>query len=187
MLYFSLDIETDGPCPGLNSMLSVGLAAFDPSIIDKKEREEPIATFYATITPLPDAKPDPGTMDWWSRNANAYAEATFDPTDPKEVFPSMVKWIQDQGVIPICVAYPAGYDFTFLYYYLMRFAENSPFSFSCFDIKTAASVILKQPYRSATKRAYPQSWFSHHPHTHKAIDDAIEQGVLFLRMMEGKL
>ena len=45
-------------------------------------------------------------------------------------------------------------------------------------------VLLKKPYRESTKRNMPPHWFDAGlPHTHTALDDAIEQGALFCNML----
>jgi hypothetical protein len=44
-------------------------------------------------------------------------------------------------------------------------------------------AVLKKPYRETTKRNMPKHWFSKAPHTHVALDDAIEQGQLFCAML----
>ena len=85
--------------------------------------------------------------------------------------------------IPVFVAYPAGFDFTFVYWYLIRFAGYSPFSFSGIDIKTYAMALMGKPYRRSTKRNMPKRWFDKMPHTHVALDDALEQGALFCNML----
>lgn len=77
----------------------------------------------------------------------------------------------------------AAFDFMFIYWYLIQFAGRSPFSFSALDIKTMAMVILGKDYRRCTKRNMPQRWFDDLPHTHVALDDAIEQGRLFCNML----
>ena len=38
-------------------------------------------------------------------------------------------------------------------------------------------------YRDATKKAMPRRWFDPLPHTHHALDDALEQGALFCNML----
>jgi hypothetical protein len=81
------------------------------------------------------------------------------------------------------VAYPAGYDFLFIYWYLVRFTGGSPFSHSALDIKTFAMCLLGCAYRDATKRNMPRRWFSGRRHTHVALDDALEQGELFCAML----
>ena len=57
-IYVSTDVETDGPIPGVNSMLSLGSAAY---MHDKTL----ISTFSANLETLPDAIADPKTMAWW--------------------------------------------------------------------------------------------------------------------------
>jgi hypothetical protein len=85
---------------------------------------------------------------------------------------------------PVFVAYPAGFDFLFVYWYLMRFVGESPFSHSALDMKTYAMALLKIGYRDSTKRNMPRDWFDKLPHTHVALDDAIEQGALFCNMLK---
>lgn len=57
-IYISTDVEADGPIPGSNSMLSFGSAAY---LADKTL----LSTFTTNLETLPDAKPDPITMEWW--------------------------------------------------------------------------------------------------------------------------
>jgi hypothetical protein len=71
----------------------------------------------------------------------------------------------------------------FVYWYLMRFAGESPFSHSALDIKTFAMCLLGSDYRDSTKKHMPRRWFDVTPHTHVALDDAIEQGRLFCNML----
>ena len=53
--YVSVDVETDGPIPGVHSMLSLGAAAFDAEW-------SPRGTWSANLEPLPEAAEDPRTM-----------------------------------------------------------------------------------------------------------------------------
>jgi hypothetical protein len=64
---------------------------------------------------------------------------------------------------------------------------ESPFSHSALDMKTYAMALLKTGYRDSTKRRMPRDWFDPHPHTHVALDDAIEQGALFCNMLHANL
>ncbi|KAF0245570.1 MAG: hypothetical protein FD167_3534, partial [bacterium] len=84
---------------------------------------------------------------------------------------------------PVFVSYPVTFDFLFVYWYLIKFTGESPFSHSGLDIKTYAMAMLKTDYRDSTKRNMPKSWFDKFPHTHQALDDAIEQGALFCNML----
>lgn len=51
-------------------------------------------------------------------------------------------WLKGLPRKPVFVAYPAGFDFTFVYRYLIRFTGHSPFSHSALDIKTYAMASL---------------------------------------------
>ena len=123
-------------------------------------------------------------MAWWKTQPEAWAAARAEPRDPAEVMPAYVAWLKGLPGKPVFVAYPAAYDFLFVYWYLLRFAGESPFSHSALDIKTYAMALLRCDYRNASKRNMPKAWFDEGlPHTHQALDDAIEQGALFCNML----
>jgi hypothetical protein len=175
-VYVSTDIEADGPIPGPNSMLSFASAAFLP---DKTR----VGTFSANLTLLPGAAPNADTMSFWKAHPEAWAAARKDPRDPAEAMPAYVRWLDELPGKPVFVGYPAAYDFLFVYWYLIKFAGRSPFSHSALDLKTMAVVMLKKEYRATSKKSMPQRWFDDVPHTHVALDDAIEQGLLFCNML----
>jgi hypothetical protein len=101
--------------------------------------------------------------------------------------PDYVAWVRSLPGSPVFVAYPAGFDFLFVYWYLIRFAGESPFSFSALDVKSYAMAMLRKEYRQSSKRNMPARWFDELPHTHRALDDAIEQGALFCNMLRENL
>ena len=176
-VYVSTDVEADGPIPGPHSLLSFGSAAY---LADKTL----VGTFAANLETLPGATGDPKTMAWWAQNPEAWEVCRRDPQAPEAAMKNYVAWLKSLPGRPVFVAYPAAYDFLFVYWYLMRFAGESPFSHSALDIKTYAMAVLKTGYRDATKRNMPRRWFDEGlPHTHQALDDAIEQGALFCNLL----
>jgi DNA polymerase III alpha subunit (gram-positive type) len=175
-LYLSTDVETDGPIPGINSMLSFASAAYLP---DKTL----ISTFSANLETLPEASSDSKTMAWWKSQPEAWEASRKDLRSPEETMKKYLSWIRTLPGRPVFVAYPATFDFMFVYWYLIRFTGESPFSHSALDIKTYAMAMLKSNYRDSTKRNMPRKWFDNLPHTHLALDDAIEQGALFCNML----
>jgi len=193
--YVSVDVEADGPIPGRNSMLSLGAAAFDPNRENAGERYIPISTFEINLSPLPEAKPDPDTAAWWVSHPEAYAYATKNPYQPEVGIPKFCEWLDNLPSRPVFVGYPAGFDFTFVHWYNVAFGiSGDPFGFSCVDIKSYAAATLGVPYMKAVKRRMPKHWFKLPAyakavgatvprHTHKALDDAIGQGVLFLNIL----
>jgi len=178
-IYISTDVEADGPIPGPNSMLSFASAAYTA---DKKL----LGTFAANLVTLPDALGDPKTMAWWQTQPEAWTACRTDPREPAVVMPEYVAWLKALPGKPVFVAYPAAYDFLFVYWYLMRFAGESPFSHSALDIKTYAMALLGIGYRDSVKKNMPAAWFDKLPHTHVALDDAIGQGALFCNMLAGR-
>lgn len=179
-IYVSTDIEADGPIPGEYSMLSFGSAAFS---LDKKI----ISTFSVNLETLPDAKQDPPTMQWWRRHNRAWNLCRKDLQKPKEAMAAYSKWLKSLGQKPVFVAYPASFDFTFIYWYLIKFTGESPFTYLAFDIKTFACAMIKKPFYSITKSKMPKRWFDKNKKSHVALDDAIEQGLLFCNMLSENL
>ena len=179
-IYVSTDIETDGQIPGANSMLSFASAAY---LADKTL----VGTFSANLQTLPDASGDPKTMEWWQSQPEAWEATRTDLQEPEDAMQSYVSWLKSLPGKPVFVAYPAGFDFLFVYWYLIRFTGESPFSFSALDIKSYAMAMLKTEYRQSSKRNMPKHWFDSLPHTHVALDDAVEQGALFCNMLAENL
>src|SRR5262245_35159595 len=139
-IYVSTDVESDGPIPGPNSMLSFASAAYlpDKTLVD---------TFSANLELLEGAAGDPNTMAWWAKNPEAFAATRTNLKSPALVMPRYVAWLKKLPARPVFVAYPAAYDFMFVYFYMIRFAGESPFSHSALDVKTYAMAVLKTEYR----------------------------------------
>ncbi|HEX7637912.1 MAG TPA: exonuclease [Burkholderiaceae bacterium] len=175
-LYISTDIETDGPIPGPHSMLSLGSAAYTAG-------KQLLGTFSANLETLPGASAHPDTAAWWETQPEAWAACRRDLETPAAAMARYAGWIASLPGKPVFVAYPAGFDFLFVYWYLIRFTGASPFSHSALDMKTFAMAVLGTDYRASTKQRMPRAWFDPLPHTHVALDDAIEQGALFCNML----
>ncbi|MBI3653865.1 MAG: 3'-5' exoribonuclease [Acidobacteria bacterium] len=179
-IYVSTDVETDGPIPGQHSMLSFGSAAY---LADKTL----ISTFTANLETLPEATPDPRTMAWWKTQEAAWLACRENLQAPETALRQYLDWLKSLPGKPVFVGYPVVFDFMFVCYYLVRFTAENPFSHSALDIKTYAMAMLKIDFRDTTKRTMPRHWFDRLPHTHKALDDAIEQGALFCNMLRENL
>ena len=180
-LYISMDVEADGPYPLDHSMLSFGAAAFLSS-------GEMVGTFERNLELAEGAKSDAETMDWWKTQPVAWEACRRNLTDPKTAMWGLTRWCNElkdeHKATPTFVAYPAGFDFTFIYCYLMRYVGSSIFSFSGIDIKTYAMAMMQKDYNYCVKRNMPRKWFSKRRHTHVALDDALGQGELFINMLK---
>ncbi|SEL73104.1 hypothetical protein SAMN05216359_11525 [Roseateles sp. YR242] len=176
-IYISTDIETDGPIPGPHSMLSLGAAAYTAD-------KQLLATFSANLETLPGASAHPETAAWWATQPEAWAACRTRLEAPEVAMRRYADWIATLAGKPVFVGYPAGFDFLFVYWYLIRFTGKSPFSFSALDIKSYAMAVLGTDFRATTKRRMPSHWFDPLPHTHVALDDAIEQGAMFCNILQ---
>ena len=116
--YFSIDVETDGPCPGLHSMLSLGCVAFD-------EQGNNLDTYYVNLDLLPEATQDPKTMEFWAQHQKYYDQTRVWCQSPEEGMPHFSEWVSSFPGSPVAVCMPSGFDFTWVYYYLMRFTGKS--------------------------------------------------------------
>ncbi|MFN2596014.1 MAG: exonuclease [Pyrinomonadaceae bacterium] len=180
-IYVSTDIEADGPVPGLYSMLSFASAAYDA-------RGKLLDTFTANLTTLPGARQHPDTMRWWQTQPEAWKACREDLQQPEEALKNYAAWLKRLPGEPVFVAYPVVFDYMFVQWYLHRFTGASPFSFVALDIKSYAMAVLKVDFLSVVKSNMPRRWFDDSlPHTHKALDDATEQGSLFCRMLAENL
>lgn len=180
-VYVSTDVETDGPIPGPHSLLSFASAAFlaGKTLLD---------TFSANLVTLPDASPDPSTLEWWRNHPEAYQATRQNTEMPERAMRRYIAWLNGLPGKPVFVAYPAAFDFLFVYWYLIRFAGESPFSFSALDIKSYAMAMLRCEFRQISKRTLPADWFDRNQvHNHIALDDALEQGALFCNMLAENL
>ncbi|WP_427157973.1 3'-5' exoribonuclease domain-containing protein [Aliinostoc sp. HNIBRCY26] len=179
-IYISTDIEADGPIPGPHSMLSIGSAAYTAD-------KQLIATFSANLETLPGASGHPQTMKWWSQQPEAWAVCRVNLQPPASVMQAYHTWLKALPGKPIFVAYPAAYDFMFVYWYLINFVGDSPFQHSALDIRSYAMAFLKNSYSESGKRNLPTEWLEEQPLTHIALDDAIQQGKLFCNLLQNNL
>lgn len=166
-------------------MLSFGTAAF----IDGKGM---VATNTSNLETLPGATMDPITKsEFWDKNPEAWAACRKDLQPVEATMKAFVAWVdkvadQYKGR-PVFVGYPATFDFLFMYFYMVKFAGRSPFSFSALDIKSYVAGFQGMDFRDSTKRNMPREWFPRSKHTHIALDDAIEQGELFMNIRRARL
>lgn len=84
----------------------------------------------------------------------------------------------------VFAAYPLGFDWLFTYWYLISYAGHSPFGHGrAVDIKTLYAARAARPIAGSTKRQMASHLRTDTPHTHNALDDAVEQAELLANIM----
>lgn len=182
-LYISVDIEADGPIPGPYSMLSLGAAVAGRQDAEGFEAADPEArTFYQELRPISaDFVPEALAVSGLDRERLGTEGA-----EPAVALAEFSQWVREvgQGAQAVMCGYPASYDWTFLYWYLIRFTGESPFGHSgCLDMKTLYATKAGLPLRAVAKGTMPRELLSRRRHTHHALDDAVEQAELFANLM----
>ncbi len=187
-LYVSADVETDGPMPGVYSLLSFGFAVVGRYDGESFQRVDPREhSFYRELRPISDEF-DPEAL---AINGLDRTRLEREGMEPEQAMTEAGEWVRglSDGHRPVLVAYPVAYDWAFLYWYFERFAPGgSPFGHSsCLDIRTQYQALAGTVFDRSGKMAMPAFLQPKAPHTHDALDDAIEQGELFANLMEWAL
>ncbi|MFB6637840.1 3'-5' exoribonuclease domain-containing protein [Streptomyces chartreusis] len=182
--YISVDIEADGPIPGPYSMLSIGAAVAGVQDGDGFTAADPEEhTFYRELRPIgQEFVPEALAVSGLDRE-----RLKAEGSEPAAALTEFSDWVREvsAGAQPVMCGYPASYDWTFLYWYLIRFTGASPFGHSgCLDMKTLYATKAGLPLRAVAKGTMPRELLSRRRHTHHALDDAVEQAELFANLME---
>jgi hypothetical protein len=184
-IYFSADVETDGPIPGPYSMLSFAIVyagSFDGLQFRRPENYDRI--FYRELKPISNSF----QKEALDVNGLDRDRLCIEGLTPELAMTQAFDWINEYagGAKPVLVAYPLSFDWTWLYWYFIQFCKaGSPFDYSrCFDIKTALAVKAGIPISEAGRSRLDASLSSKREHTHHAVDDAIEQAEIFANIFE---
>ncbi|KES08604.1 exonuclease [Streptomyces toyocaensis] len=182
-LYISVDIEADGPIPGPYSMLSLGASVAGVQDAEGFRAADPEErTFYRELRPISEEfVPEALAVSGLDRD-----RLGSEGTEPVLAMGEFTDWVREaaDGAQPVMCGYPASYDWTFLYWYLIRFTGSSPFGHSgCLDMKTLYAAKAGLPLRAVAKGTMPRELLSRRRHTHHALDDAVEQAELFANLM----
>ena len=184
-VYFSADVETDGPIPGPYSILSFAIVRagrFDGKTFERPENYDQV--FYRELRPISESF----QREALEVNGLDRARLCVEGMPPERAMAEAFDWISANadGAKPVLVAYPLSFDWTWLYWYFVEFCKaGSPFEYSrCFDIKTAVAVKAGIPISQAGRSRLDSKLSSKRVHTHHAIDDAIEQAEIFANIFE---
>ncbi|HWK27052.1 MAG TPA: hypothetical protein VNS09_10830 [Solirubrobacter sp.] len=186
-LYISADVETDGPVPGIYSLLSFGLYVVGSYDGQRLRRPASPQTLYRELRPISDEfEADALVVNGLDRD-----RLTVEGVEPSVAMEEAAAWVTEVagGHRPVLVAYPVAFDWSFLYWYFERFtAAGSPFGHSsCLDIRTLYQAQTGTVFDLSGKRNMPPELLPNERHTHNALEDAIEQGELFANLVQWSL
>ena len=186
--YISVDVETLGGNPYKNPMINLGAVAFTSAGVE-------LGRFTVNLQWPEGYEADADTLKWFqTQNAQAWAVITKDPVMPQKGMELLQSWFKDMcgrqpGAKPVFVFYPTIYDGAWLANYWFKYLGHPTGKgpgFTSLDIRSYAAGKLGIPYAEtrkdmpAMKRFMPDPELA--PHTHTGLDDAYEQGLLFLNL-----
>ncbi len=169
-IYISVDVEAAGPVPATYSMLSLGAAVVD----------DPKQTFYVELTPINDQFV-PAAMEIVGKTLREFAENGRDPNDSMLAFREWLALVAKTGK-PIFVGFNATFDWAFVNFYFHHYLGENPFGFGGIDIKSYYMGMSGCTWDDTRSSRISSDFKGSAPHTHNALDDAIEQAVMFRRM-----
>lgn len=158
-----VDIESDGPCPSIHSMICFGAVLVTPSLQH---------TFYAQLKPISDIYvPEALAISGFTR------EETLKFPEPRDAMQNFEIWLQKQvpDARPIFWADNNGYDFAFINYYFWRELNRNPFGWSSSNLGSFYKGLTKDLHAKFGKLKTTK-------HTHNPVDDAMGNAEALLKM-----
>ena len=164
MSFFVVDVESDGPAPGLYSMISFGAVKVD---FDLK------TTFYGQTKPISEKWiPEALAVSKIDRNTHLQYE------DPKIAMEKFAQWVvQNSRDKPVFISDNLGFDWSFMNYYFHAYVGDNPFGFSGRRINDFYSGIVKDLYASSKWKKFRKT-----KHTHNPVDDAVGNAEAFIHI-----
>lgn len=156
MSYVVCDVEADGPCPGLYSIVCFGAVIVEPSLSK---------TFYAELAPLPEASwnPDALAVSGFSREQHK----TFG--SQSKAMDDFSKWLNENSIgQPIFISDNPAFDWQFLNFYFWKYLNNNPFGFSGRRIGDLYCGLVKDLRANKEWKKFRKTKHSHNP-----VDDCL--------------
>ena len=167
-LFISVDVETSGPVPGLYSLLSIGACLVE----DNQE------AFECQLKPL-SMNADPKALEVTGFSLEQLARDGLEPAVAIERFAAWVDRVAPPVVTPVFVGLNAGFDWSFVNYYLHSYLGKNPFGFAPLDIKALYMGVAGVPWSRAKSSEMVKTLRVEATGDHNALHDARFQAALF--------
>jgi hypothetical protein len=182
-IYLVTDIESNGPNPVENSMLSLGCVAMlrDGTVLHE---------FYQNFELRPGTSPDPQTTEWWLKHTRAYDATRENTVDIDKGMQNFYLWcstikhdpqFEGKNVLLVPASMMHGlYDGWFLMHHIHNFGpRKNVLSKRYINIPDLAHSVIGGLVNNSAKRFYPKEWFEGAPqHDHDALHDARGEAVM---------
>nr|QBK87484.1 MAG: hypothetical protein LCMAC201_03940 [Marseillevirus LCMAC201] len=190
-IFLSLDVEADGPAPSVNNCLQIAIVAcrYDPDPDPSNVNTWVVSTIDLCLDPQDNRKECQLTMtEFWSRFPDVLARIRTNAQDPTIQMKKLSDWLtelEEDYVITQWVAAPAAYDWQWVnsvyhQYLPIPVPYQLPYSCECMSsIRRAVGHMTSSPDEP---KMFMSVGTEHLPHTHYALEDALEQAYKYLRL-----
>lgn len=171
-IFISVDIEASGPIPGEYSLLSLGAC----------DAYRPAQEFSCLIKPV-SMNFDPEAL---AVTGLSLERLLVEGLTPEVAMEKFAHWIQVAcgGGVPVFVGLNAGFDWSFVNYYFIRFHDSNPFGFAPLDIKAMYMGAKGCSWRDTRSSNMKKVLGATSSSAHEALADAQFQAELF-RLLRG--
>jgi Exonuclease len=167
MSYFMVDVETDGPIPGIDdySMIEIGAVLVEPSLG---------RTFHGRLRPI---------SERWIPEALAVTGRTREETLAFPMAADTVRefaaWVaaNNAGKRAMFISDNNGFDYLFASWYLYHFIGSSPFGHSSTNLGSLYKGMIKDTFKNFKHLRKTR-------HTHNPVDDAMGNAEALLHMRD---
>jgi len=167
MSFISMDVESDGPCPGLYSMVSFGAVVVEPGLN---------RTFYGQTAPISDLWV-PGALSVSSTTREMHLKFRH-PEKTMQDFETWVNAVSPNK--PVFISDNPAFDWSFINYYFHKFLGKNPFGHSARRIGDLYCGLMKDAGRNHEwKKRLRKTMHTHHP-----VDDAKGNAEAILEMQK---
>jgi DNA polymerase III epsilon subunit-like protein len=171
--FISVDVETAGPNPGQYSLLAIGACTLG----------QPQKTFYVELQPdRAGSLPEAAAIHRLS--LEELASRGLPPAEAMQRFADWLEAVTPAGARPVFVAFNAPFDWMFVCDYFHRYLGRNPFGHTALDIKAYAMGKNDSSWADTSMKKLGLPDQPAAPLTHHALQDAIDQGALFLRLRQ---
>jgi ribonuclease T len=173
-VYICVDVETAGPIPPDYSLLSIGAC----TVVD------PQSTFYVELQPVTERS----TPEAAQVHKLSLSQLSAEGVPPLAAMQQFEQWLESQSAPNmqlVCVAFNAPFDWMFINYYFIHYLGHNPFGHAALDIKALYMGWATVPWSKTSWRFISPQLSADTHLTHHALQDALDQAVLFKKILAG--
>ena len=170
--YIFVDVETSGPSPSRNALLSIGACT----------NGQLNQSFYVELQP--DSEDfEPEAMKTHNLSLETLKKSGLPPEAALSAFRDWICQVVPTGQAPVFTAFNAPFDWMFVSEYFYKYLGHNPFGHKALDVKAYYMGQQGVLWGDTAYDTIRQSLGMENPLTHNALQDAVDLAELFERLI----